>query len=460
MSYHTKTMKHLFIIITLLTMAYSVEAQNRADISSLCAKIDDAIANSQQYVAQREANIAMERRNLKMAHDTQQKFNNSFRLYELYRPFVSDSAIYFLKECVNYARQLGDPSEVLRCQSLYALRCSNIGMYDEALMTLDSINLTGVSREAMGEYFRARNNVYNELGYYSRLDNMRDAYYQQAGKYEALMYETLPPDDPDCYARRELALNAKGDLKAALQLNDEWLKTVEPGSHPYALVTLYRYLEFKAQNDSAINININSLGSPTLESSYEMFLGLGVAAEFSQSQNKAITLASIIHGREVRVQKEICLVKKNFSTLRFFLQLTDPVLRDPADREQLLDRLRQPVQRLRQLLVFLHRLQSFSPHFLLQCFLLCCFLYCCLLLSSPFSAPLPEQSPPSPDRTSSVPFRRSDCGSSCLTFPLPLLSEASPDSTRKPFPVGRRRKIAARLSFFASDTHQAEFHES
>ena len=60
-------------------MAYSVEAQNRADISSLCAKIDDAIANSQQYVAQREANIAMERRNLKMAHDTQQKFNNSFR---------------------------------------------------------------------------------------------------------------------------------------------------------------------------------------------------------------------------------------------------------------------------------------------------------------------------------------------------------------------------------------------
>ena len=96
-----------------------VEAQNDANISSLCAKIDEAIANSQQYVSQRESNIAMERRNLKLAHDTQQKFNNSFRLYELYRPFVSDSAIFFLKECVKYANQLGNQSEVLRCQSLY-----------------------------------------------------------------------------------------------------------------------------------------------------------------------------------------------------------------------------------------------------------------------------------------------------------------------------------------------------
>ena len=96
-------------------MADTVKAQHSADIPSLCAKIDEAIANSQQYVSQREANIAMERRNLKMARDIQQKFDNSYRLYELYRPFVSDSAIYFLTECIDYANQLGNASEVLRC---------------------------------------------------------------------------------------------------------------------------------------------------------------------------------------------------------------------------------------------------------------------------------------------------------------------------------------------------------
>ena len=54
-------------------MGLSVEAQNGVDIPSLCTKIDEAISNSQTYVSQREATIAMERRNLKMARDIQQK---------------------------------------------------------------------------------------------------------------------------------------------------------------------------------------------------------------------------------------------------------------------------------------------------------------------------------------------------------------------------------------------------
>ena len=84
-----------------------------------------------------------------------------------------------------------------------------------------------------------------------------------------------------------------------------------------------------------------------------------------------IVFLQVVHGRKVCIQKEVCLVKENLSPFRLLLQLTDPVLRDPADRDQLLGRLRQPVQRLRQLLVFLHCLQSLSPHFLHHCFLFC-----------------------------------------------------------------------------------------
>lgn len=35
-----------------------------------------------------------------------------------------------------------------------------------------------------------------------------------------------------------------------MRINDQWLSHVEKGSHPYALVTLYRYLAYKAENDS------------------------------------------------------------------------------------------------------------------------------------------------------------------------------------------------------------------
>ena len=241
-------MRPLTLFITLL-VATALYAQ----VPSLAQKleeIDRAIAHSVEYVAKREARIAEARTNFAAARQKAAQYESALLLYELYKPFVSDSAIFFLREGIRLADEMGDRSEGVRCRSMLALRCSNIGMYDEALMTLDSIQTAGIDREALGEYYRARNNVYNELGYYSRLDNMRDAYYREAGKYEALMLETLPPDDPDCFARRELRLNSEGNLKAALALNDEWLKTVEPGSHPYALVTLYRYLEYKAQGDS------------------------------------------------------------------------------------------------------------------------------------------------------------------------------------------------------------------
>ena len=241
-------MRKLTIIIALF-LAFHCHAQDPI-VAQKLQEIDQAIAQSADFVAKREARITEARSGFEAAKQTAAKYEAALSLYELYRPFVSDSAIFFLREGIKLADEMGDRSEGVRCRAMLALRCSNIGMYDEALLTLDSIDISNISQEALGEYYRARNNVYNELGYYSRLDNMRQAYYGQAGKYEALMYATLPPDDPDCFARRELALNAKGQLKEALALNDEWLKKVEVGSHPYALVTLYRYLEYKAQGDS------------------------------------------------------------------------------------------------------------------------------------------------------------------------------------------------------------------
>ncbi len=236
----------IFLCLVLSVPGFSQEKE----LSRLLEEIDAAITQSPDYVGKREARITEARSAYASARQTAAKYESALLLYELYRPFVSDSAIFFLREGIRLADEMGDRSEGVRCRSMMALRCSNIGMYDEALLTLDSINIEGLSKEALGEYYRARNNVYNELAYYTRLNNMRDHYYQQAGHYEQLMFETLPPDDPDCFAHRELALNGKGDLDAALKVNDDWMKTVEPGSHPYALVTLYRYLDNKAKGDS------------------------------------------------------------------------------------------------------------------------------------------------------------------------------------------------------------------
>ena len=216
--------------------ALTVSAQG-TDLESLCKKIDETIAESPRYVAQREAAITTARHAFELSSG-RQKYDDGYRLYELYRPFVSDSAIYFLRQCIALAEELSDKAASVRCRSQLAIRCTNIGMYDEALNILDSIRPSEVGKEVLGVYYEAYNNVYSELSYYTRLDDMRQTYLDKAYHYEQLMEENLPETYETCLLRREQRAQGEGDLKTSMAINDEWLKTVEPGSHPYALTAI------------------------------------------------------------------------------------------------------------------------------------------------------------------------------------------------------------------------------
>ena len=238
-------------LLTLFLVLFpTVLCAQQVDLESRYRQIDKAIAESPRYVALREAKITAARNAFEQSSG-QQKYEEGYRLYELYRPFVSDSAIYFLRQCIDMAKRQGDYNASVRCQSQLAIRCSNIGLYDEALNILDSIRLDReLDKLVLGTYYEAYNNVYGELSYYTRLDDMRQLYQQKEQHYKQLMFEYLPATSESCFLRREQAAQAEGNLKEAMAINDEWMKTVEPGSHPYALVALYRYIEYKLQGDS------------------------------------------------------------------------------------------------------------------------------------------------------------------------------------------------------------------
>ena len=258
-------MKKILLLFAFHCALSAVQAAPQNDLAEYCRQIDEAIAHSQDYVAAHELKIGEARHALTQETTARGRFQQNYRLFELYKPFISDSAIFFIRQCIALADDMGDRSESVRCRSLLAIRCSNIGMYDEALNILDSITvqtsnlkpqtsnfkLQTIDSLALGTYYDAYNNVYSELSYYTRLDNMHQLYDAKSLHYEQLMLATLPPTSESCFLRREQRAQAEGRLDDAMKINDEWMKTVEPGSHPYALTALYRYIEFKLRGDSA-----------------------------------------------------------------------------------------------------------------------------------------------------------------------------------------------------------------
>lgn len=187
---------------------------------------------------------------LAQANDDELRYDLSFRLYDKYRPFINDSAIYYLNQCITLAERLQHPSRAGECRSLLALRCSNAGMYDEALEILQQIQPTTLDQHALGVYYEAQNHVYNELAYYTHLEDMRVKYQEKADKYQELLLAVVPDTSDVSFLRREMIDMTAGRYEQSKAINDEWLKHVTPGSHRYALVALYRYLEYKAVNDS------------------------------------------------------------------------------------------------------------------------------------------------------------------------------------------------------------------
>ena len=224
-----------------LCFPLGVLAQN---LDSLYRCLDHEIELFPQYVARHGQVVAQLQDKLKKATDDASRYELNYQLYEKYFPFKNDSAIFYLRNCMQLARQMGQSEKADLCSSLMALRCSNTGMYDEALNILSDI------KTHSGTYYRAYAHVYNELAYYTHLDEMREKYRQKADNYEQLMLNALPKDDDAVMLTREMKLLNSQQLKESMKINDEWLATTERGSHRYALVALYRYLEFMAQKDS------------------------------------------------------------------------------------------------------------------------------------------------------------------------------------------------------------------
>lgn len=228
----------------------SAKPQSDPKLDSLLHCIDSAIDHSDEYVARKTERIADLREKLGNASSPAAKYTIAFELYREYLPFVNDSAIHYLDICSDLAMQTGDRSKAGGCRSLVALSCSNAGLYLEAKSILATVTPDALHGEDLGLYYYALAHVSGEVAYYSRFDDMRSQYGKEADRYRNLMLGCLPADNKYSRQCREMMVYGKRQYAESLRMNTDWLSKVKKGSADYALVTFFRYLEYKAVGDS------------------------------------------------------------------------------------------------------------------------------------------------------------------------------------------------------------------
>ena len=123
-----------------LTSVTFSNAQER-DSQSILNQIDDAIEQSPKTVEQYERQIEDIRLQYVHARQANEKYEKAFKLFELYKAFMNDSALYYLNEAEHWAGQQGKVALVGNCRALKAFQCSTVGYYNEALSFLKHIDI-------------------------------------------------------------------------------------------------------------------------------------------------------------------------------------------------------------------------------------------------------------------------------------------------------------------------------
>ena len=250
--YNAKASMSIRIVMFMLAFAFAsaASAAPSARLDSLLRLIDEAINKSETYVVARQHTIDSLRNQLARARKSTERYDLSYRLYEAYLPFNNDSALAYLQRSATIATAMGNASKAGGCRALMALGCSNAGMYIEAREILNAIDRQKLHGTDLGLYYFAFAHVSGELAYYSKLPEMAAHYAKDADTYRSEMMKYLPQNHRYMWQCREMIDYNSGRLKQSLAINTAWLKTVQKGSTEYALITYFRYLEYKKQGDS------------------------------------------------------------------------------------------------------------------------------------------------------------------------------------------------------------------
>ena len=245
-----KNYYNVTFLLALLFLPFTVVANGGIDLKQVYQQLDEAIKHTDEYIQEREQRITKHRTALEVTKDPAGQYELCYHLYEEFQPYMNDSAIYYIDRCIALAEKMGDHIRAEQCQLQLAFQCTESGMYNEAMDILRAIDVTQISdAKNRQKYYSTISHLYSEVGYYCKVPRLQREYYATGDRYRALIDSTVSSRD-EALQIKEMQCFSAGDAQGALKYSDMRLKQVSEGSHEFAIVAFYRYLDYTLKGDS------------------------------------------------------------------------------------------------------------------------------------------------------------------------------------------------------------------
>ncbi len=202
-----------------------------------------------QYAKERQARITEIKKMLGVPDmSRQQQYNINYRLYDEYKVFLSDSAIYYMKQNMQLALSLKDRYLFLQSTIKLAHLYTVAGMYSDSYRLLNSISSSGLPRELLVDYYDTFKQYYN---YYSSTNPFfTKEYYKQSTLYRDSLLSILPPESNHYRIVYADKLYDAKEYEKAKSMLLRMIKNTKEDSHEKAVLAFSLGNIYKQENDA------------------------------------------------------------------------------------------------------------------------------------------------------------------------------------------------------------------
>ncbi len=219
-------------------------------LDSLLLELDDAIKKNEIYTMQKERRIeGLKGRLSEVQNNTVEEYNLNAMLFEEYRPYILDSAIYYKNQNIELAEHLNDTGLLFQSKLHLAYLMASTGMYKEAADMISLIQRSDLPESLLIDYYDTYRHVYSELAYYTQNSRMAQRYWEISNQYSDSLNNSLSPDDELYYSIKEADLRNAGSYEEALKINNISLKKSEVGTRAFAIACYNRSFTYRQAGD-------------------------------------------------------------------------------------------------------------------------------------------------------------------------------------------------------------------
>lgn len=234
-------MKNLFLFILIFFPFCDIFPKVSQD--TIFTSLYNLIEHKAVYMSEKENNIEEIKRMLKTPNiSLEQRYDINLKLYNEYKTYISDSAIYYARENTFIAEALNNPVWIyesnLDLVSLYIVA----GMYIEAIDILKSVNNRNLPDWLLVKYYDCYKQLYN---YYSNNNPYTLIYTEKSDLYRDSLLNVLDKESNHYKIVYAEKLHDENRLIEARQILQQLLDQTESDTHEkavlsYALANIYK----------------------------------------------------------------------------------------------------------------------------------------------------------------------------------------------------------------------------